>query len=57
MTPESQTYAVPLALMALLVLLGAAALGYLYYRKRRLQLAVVTRPVRLGVSEPESLRA
>ena len=43
MTLESQTYAVPLALMSLLVLLGAAALGYLYYRKRRLRLAVEER--------------
>ena len=43
MTTESQTYAVPLALMALLVLVGVAALGYLYYRKRRLQLAVEER--------------
>ncbi len=43
MTPESQTHAVPLALMALLVLLGVAALGYLYYRKRQLQLAVEER--------------
>ena len=37
MSPDNQTHALPLALMAILVLLGVAALGLLYYRKRQLQ--------------------
>ena len=37
MSPDTQTHTLPLALMAVLVLLGVAALGLLYYRKRQLQ--------------------
>ena len=37
MSPDTQTHTLPLALMAILVLLGVAALGLLYYRKRQLQ--------------------
>ncbi len=40
MTPDVQTHALPLAVMAILVLLGVAALGFLYYRRRQLQVAV-----------------
>ncbi len=40
MSPETQTHTLPLALMAVLVLLGVAALGRLYYRKQQLQGAV-----------------
>ena len=37
MSLDTQTHTLPLALMAILVLLGVAALGLLYYRKRQLQ--------------------
>src|SRR5438132_1418905 len=37
MSPDTQTHTLPLALMAVLILLGVAALGLLYYRKRQLQ--------------------
>jgi hypothetical protein len=37
MSPDTQTYTLPLALMAVLVLLGVTALDLLSYRKRRLQ--------------------
>src|ERR1700678_2400277 len=37
MNPDNQTHTLPLALMAFLILLGVAALGVLYYRKRQLQ--------------------
>jgi hypothetical protein len=40
MSPATQTHTLPLILMAILVLLGSAALGRLYYRKRQLQDAV-----------------
>jgi hypothetical protein len=40
MSPDAQNYTLPLALMAVLVLLGVAALAWLYYRKRQLQDAV-----------------
>ena len=37
MSPDTQTHTLPLALMAVLVLLGVAVLDLLYYRKRQLQ--------------------
>jgi hypothetical protein len=37
MSPEAQNYTLPLALMVVLLLLGVAALAWLYYRKRQLQ--------------------
>jgi hypothetical protein len=37
MNPDNQTHALPLVLMAALVLLGVAALARLYFRKRQLQ--------------------
>ena len=40
MSVDTQTHTLPLALMAILALLGVAALGLLYYRKRQLQGAV-----------------
>jgi hypothetical protein len=40
MSPEAQNYTLPLALMVVLLLLGVAALAWLYYRKRQLQGAV-----------------
>ena len=40
MSADTQTHTLPLVLMAVLVLLGVAALGLLYYRKRQLQVAV-----------------
>ena len=40
MSPDAQTYTMPLILMVVLVLLGVAALVVLYRRKRQLQEAV-----------------
>ena len=40
MSPDTQTHTLPMVLMVVLVLVGVAALGLLYYRKRRLQGAV-----------------
>ena len=40
MSPDTQTYTMPLVLMVVLVLLGVAALVVLYRRKRQLQEAV-----------------
>jgi hypothetical protein len=37
MPPDAQTHTLPLVLMVVLVLIGVAALGLLYYRKRQLQ--------------------
>ncbi len=37
MSPDAQTQTLPLALMAVLVLIGVAVLAWLYYRKRQLQ--------------------
>ena len=40
MGPDTQTHTLPLLVMGILVLIGLAALGLLYHRKRQLQAAV-----------------
>jgi hypothetical protein len=62
MSPDNQTHTLPLALMAFLILLGVAALGLLYYRKRQLQCAVEGqfkgfRENKPSVSQPRPTRA